>query len=192
MNFSEEMKMQMQIRQLTEQNQKKANLQAVQDDYSRLLQKLLSDLKEQIRSDMEAGIFTLAIEGDFALPIAPKVPCAAIPQLEEPQEMFSYQTADGIPHFCWADICLAIKDGKRLASKNISMELTEAGKRLLDDFSGLAAGEGIQLVFQPAVDTRHGKFILPKFGQYENVPKLKRGKIGNLNGYFVNVHYKIV
>ena len=192
MNFSEEMKMRLQIQQIAVQNQKKANLAAVQEDYSSLLQKLLSDLKEQIRCDVEAGRFTLSIEGDYALPIAPNVPCDAIPSLDEPSEMFSYQTIGSTHFFCWSDICLAIKDGKRLASKNISMELTEAGKRLLDDLAERALAEGIQLVFQPAVDTKHGTFILPKFGQYENVPKLKRGKIGNLNGYFVNVHYKIL
>ena len=168
MNFSEEMKMKLQIQQLSVQNQKKANLQAVQEDYSRLLQKILSDLKEQIRCDMEAGAFTLAIEGDFELPNALRVQCAAVPPLEEPSELYSYQTIGDTNYFCWADICLGIKDGKRLASKNISLEQTEAGKRLLDDLSKLAAGEGIQLSYQPAVDTKHGKYILPKFGQFDN------------------------
>ena len=83
MKFSEEMKMMLQIQQLAIQKQKQENLRAAQADYSKLLQKILSDLKAQIRSDIASGKFSLKIEGDCELPAFPMVQCGAIPQLEE-------------------------------------------------------------------------------------------------------------
>ena len=192
MNFSEEMKMMLQIQQMAIQNQKKASLKAAQDDYNKLVQKILSYLKAQIRNDIKAGKFALSIEGDCELPNSPNVQCGDIPALDEQSELYSYQVIDNVNCFCWSEICRGKTDGKRLASKNICVELTEAGQRLLDDLKCLAAEEGIQLDFQPILDTKSGKMILPKFGQFEKVPNLKRGKNGTLNDYYVNMHYKLV
>ena len=99
MKFSEEMKMMLQIQQITIQNQKKASLKAAQDDYNKLVQKILSCLKAQIRRDMKAGKFTLSIEGDCELPNAPNVQCVAIPAIEEQSELYSYQTINNISYF---------------------------------------------------------------------------------------------
>lgn len=190
--FSEEMKMMLQIEQIEIQNQKKASLKSVQDDYNKLIQKILSCLKMQIRKDMEEKKFSYSIEGDCELSNSPNVKCLTIPTCNEKSELYSYQTIDNISYFCWTNICHGIKDGKRLASKNICVELTEAGKQLLSDLASCAAEEGILLEFQPALDTKNGKVILPKFGKYENVPKLKIGRNGTLNEYFVNMHYRII
>lgn len=184
--------MMLQIRQLELQNQKIASLRAAEADYSKLVQKLLTDLKAQIRSDITEGKFALKIEGDIDLPLNPSVQCDAIPQLDEESALFSYQSADGINCFCWGAIARGIYDGKRMASKNVCIELTDAGKRLLNDLSALAKEEGIALLFQPALYTRNGKVILAQFGQYENIPHPKHGKKGVLNDYFVNMHYEII
>ena len=184
--------MMLQIQQITAQNQLKAGLQAAQEDYNKLLQTLLSCLKAKIRSDITEGKFTTVIEGDCEISNSPNIQCNTIPQFESPSELFSYRTIDGSNYFCWNEICHGENDGKRFASKNICVELTAAGKRLLDDLKSVAYEDGIQLEFQPVLDMQNGKFILPKFGQFENVPALKRGKKGTLNGYFVNLHYKLL
>ena len=192
MKFSEEMKMMLQIRQLSLQNQKINNLRAAQADYTKLVQKLTADLKAQIRRDVTEGTLSLKIEGDMDLPLCPSVQCGTVPQLDEPSALFSYQTRDSLSYFCWAAVCRGIYDGKRMASKNVCIELTEAGRRLLSDLSATAQEEGIGLTFQPALLTRTGKVILPQFGQFENVPHPKHGKKGVLNDYFVNMHYEII
>ena len=192
MKFSDEMKMMLQIQQLTIQKQKQANLRAAQADYSKLLQKILSDLKTQIRRDIASGKFTLKIEGDCELPVSPTVQCGTIPQLEEKSPLYDYQTIEGINYFCWTDICRGIYDGKRMASKNVCMELTEAGQRLMSDLICGALEDGIQLTFQPALHTKTETVILPKFGQYENVQSPKHGKKGVLNDFYVNMHYEIL
>lgn len=192
MKFSDEMKMMLQIQQLTLQKQKQANLRAAQADYSKLLQKILSDLKAQIRHDIATGKFSLKIEGDCELQVSPMVQCDVIPQLEEKSPLYDYQTVDGINYFCWGEICRGLYDGKRMASKNVCIELTEAGKRLMSDLICGALEDGIQLTFQPALHTKTDTVILPKFGHYENVPGLRHGKKGVLNDFYVNMHYEIL
>lgn len=191
MIFSEEMKMMLQIRQLTLKEEKTANLRAVEEDYNRLVQKIVSDLETQIRLDVSEGRITLRIEGDAEMPLTPSVPCVKIPQLEEPSKLFVYQMIDGIPHFCWAPVCSGIYDGKRMASKNVCISLTDAGKRLLNDVSDAAEADGVILTFRPALIGKSGKVILNAFGQNENVPGPRHGKKGILLDYFVNMHYEI-
>lgn len=192
MNFSEEMKMMLQIQQLALQEQKKASLRAAQDDYDKLVQKILSILKAQIRNDVKEGVFSLSIEGDCTLPNSPNVQCSSIPQTDEQSELYSYRMINNSSYFCWSEICQIKYDGKRLASKNVSVELTKAGKQLLDDLNQHAAKDGIQIEFQPVLDMKSGKVILPKFGQFEKIPELKRGKKETLNDLFVNMHYKLL
>ena len=191
MIFSEEMKMMLQIRQLALKEQKTANLRAVQEDYGKLVQKIVSDLETQIRSDIAEGRITLIIEGDADLPLTPMILCGKIPELEEPSDLFAYQMIGGLPHFCWAPLCSGIYDGKRMASKNVRITLTDAGKRLLNDISDAAQADGVLLTFRPAILTKKGKVILNAFGQYENIPGLHHGKKGVLCDYFVNMHYEI-
>ncbi len=192
MNFSEEMKMMLQIQQLALQEQKNASLRAAQADYDKLVQKILSILKAQIRSNVKEGAFSLSIEGDCTLPNSPNVQCSSIPQTDEQSELYSYQMINNDSFFCWSEIFCIKYDGKRLASKNVSVELTEAGKRLLEDLKRCAAEDGIQIEFQPVLDTQNGKIVLPKFGKFEKVPELKRGKKGVLSSQYVNIHYKLV
>ena len=190
--FSEEMKMMLQIQQLSLQNQRVENLRAVQEDYQNLVQKLLNDLEMQIRSDIAGGKFTASIEGDSALPLSPVLQCSKIPQLEESPKLFYYETTNNTIVFRMAPLCRGIYDGKRMASKNVCIELTEAGRKLLGDFSEAAQQDGIALTFQPALMTKNGQVILPQFGVFEYVPNAKHGKKGVLNDFYVNIHYVIL
>ena len=70
--------------------------------------------------------------------------------------------------------------------------LTEAGRKLLGDFSEAAQQDGIALTFQPALMTKNGQVILPQFGVFEYVPNAKHGKKGVLNDFYVNIHYVIL
>lgn len=183
--------MMQQIQQITLQKQKIESLKAAQEDYEKLVQKLVGDLKTEIRSGITAGIFADPIEGDLDLPLRPSAPCGTVPVLDEPSPYFSYDTSGRTNLFCWSPVCRGIYDGKRMASKNVCIELTDAGKKLLSDLTAAAREEGILLSYQPALVTRSGKVILPRFGQYEKVDHPQHGKKGVLENYFVNIHYVI-
>ena len=189
MKFSEEMKMMLQLQHLS--RQKKTDVTAVQEDYERLLQQILSDLKNQIRHDLISEKFAAVIEGDFLLSPNPSVRCTKIPTLGDEPKMYFYRTAGNLHTFHWGPLCLGKYDGKRMASKNVLVELTAAGEKLLPDLSALAAEDGIQITCQPALNTKAGSVVLPAFGRFEKVTNPKHDKDGRLLEYCVNIHYLI-
>gem|GEM_PF-3255615 len=190
MKFSEEMKMLQQVRQLS--LMKKTDTEAVEEDYQELLQKILSDLKEKIRKGIVAGAFDRDIAGDYELSPFHAMRCAKIPRLGDEPKLYYYETVGSIHMFHWLPLCIGKYDGKRMASKNVCIELTAAGEKLLADFSALAKAEGIHISCQPALHTKTDEsVVLPKFGTYEKVANPKHMKKGALSDFYINVHYML-
>lgn len=189
MNFADEMKMLLQLQQQTRDNNPDVDI--IREDCERLLQKLLTALKEHIRHRLVTESYPEKIEGDFELPLRPNISCGKIPRTPSEKQFYSYITKNGQPQLQWDALCTAAADGGLFTDKTVTVTLTKAGEQLLADLMKAAEAEGISLRYRPAVTTKTGRVTLSKFGTPERVASpLTAGK-GTLLHYCVLAHYEI-
>lgn len=189
MKFSEEMKMLLQLQQLTKQNN--PNVDIIREDYDNLLKTLLDGLKSLIRNNLVSECYPVTIEGDYPLPRCPEIRCKQVPGSYEQSELYSYTQAGGVPVFHWAALCEASAEGRRFAAKTVQVTLTAAGERFTKDLTALAEAEGLLLTAQPAVQTKNGAVLLPDFGTPQKIAGFLTDRDSDAPECFVSMHYLI-
>lgn len=162
------MKLLLQLQRQTADNNPDVDI--IRKDCERLLQKLLTALKEHIRHRLITDSCPERIEGNFELPRELSVTCGKIPRVPGNKQFYSYSRKNGQPMLQWDALCTAVAEGGLFSDKTVTVTLTPAGEQLLGDLMQAAESEGITLRFLPAVMTRTGRQILERFGTPVHIP----------------------